>query len=124
MRSERKIETILGAVLFGISIVLVARSPPRFIEWPSSLNTLLSDLILLAFPILGVAAGAEFLRKDEAGWAGILFHIVMFYTSIGYSIMSAVDITAAAQQGGSAILGILDVVLAGLGWFGFFLYYD
>ncbi|MBN2151008.1 MAG: hypothetical protein JW839_06170 [Candidatus Lokiarchaeota archaeon] len=124
MMSQRKIETVLGAVLFGISTMLIARSPPRFAEWPSSLGTLLSDLVLLAFPVIGVMAGAEFLRKDNAGWAGILFHLVIFYTAIGYSIMAAVDITTAAQLGGPAISGILDAGLAGLGWFALLLYYD
>ena len=124
MRSDRRIETILAAVLFGISVMLLARFPPRFTAWPSSLNTFISDIILLVFPILGISAGSEFLRRDEAGWAGILFHLVIFYTAFGYSIMAAVDITTAAQQGAPAIFGILDAILAGLGWFALLLYYD
>ncbi|MEX2681761.1 MAG: hypothetical protein Q6373_009175 [Candidatus Sigynarchaeota archaeon] len=124
MRIDRRIETILGVVIFGISAVLVARFPPRVAEWPSSLNALASDMILLVFPILGIAAGSEFLRKDDAGWAGILFHIVIFYTAFGYSIMLAVDITTAVQEGLFTTFGILDAILAGFGWFALLLYYD
>jgi hypothetical protein len=124
MKSERKISLILSGMLISISFLLIARSPPRIAEWQSSLSTFVEDLVLLVVPVLGVAAGTEFVRKDERGWAGILFHLVMFYTAIGYSIVATVDITTIAQQGGAIITGIIDCILAALGWFGFLLYYD
>jgi hypothetical protein len=124
MNSDRKIPTILGGVLFSISALLIARSPPRIAEWQSSIVTFFVDLALLAWPVLGVAAGTAFLGKDERGGAGILFHLVILYTAIGYSIVAAADIAAIALQGGSIFTGVMDGILAALGWFGFLLYYD
>jgi hypothetical protein len=124
MKSERKIPLILSGILFSISFMLIVRSPPKIAEWQSSISTFFGDLVLLVVPVLGFAAGTEFLRKDERGWAGILFHLVILYTAIGYSVIAAVDITAFAQQGSAIITGIIDVILAILGWFGFLLYYD
>lgn len=126
MKSERTVPVILGGILLAISALLVARFPPRVLEWgePIATSPIAGDLVLLAFPIIGTWSAIEFLRKDGWGWAGILFHLVIFYVAIGYAILAAVDIVTAAQQALPVMPGILDVVLAGLGWFGLLLYYD
>jgi hypothetical protein len=116
----------MSCVLFGISAMLVARFPPKFLAWSEPLGTspLLGDLVMLAFPIIGTWSGIEFLRKDSWGWAGILFHLVIFYTAIGYTVLGVIDVVAIFQQGAPAVYGVLDGILAAAGWVGLCFYYD
>jgi hypothetical protein len=126
MNSERKIPVILGGILFSISALLVARFPPNVLAWGEPLGTspLLDDLVMLAFPIIGIWSGIEFLRKASWGWAGLLFHLVIWYTAIGYTILGIVDAVAIFQQGAPVVNAILDGILAAAGWLGMGFYYD
>nr|MDO8111114.1 hypothetical protein [Candidatus Sigynarchaeota archaeon] len=124
MNDKRTYSHILGLILFCISGLLVLRVLPEIFAWNSPATNKFGIIFTIVWPVLGVLDGIEFLGKDKTGWGGILFHLVILYALIGYTVQGIIDVVNAFQQSGIIVTLIVDISIAALGWLAFFYYYD
>jgi hypothetical protein len=126
---DRRQNVALIAILFIASAVLVAKRIPvlLFLTGTNARFDTFEEIFWFAWPVIGTVAGIGFLVKDVSGSGGLLFHLFILYCGILYTVLSIVDIVTIvsfAGQGTTLLTTVADIVVAGCGWFGFFLYYD
>jgi hypothetical protein len=79
---------------------------------------------LVGWPLIGIYIGVVFVKDDKGGLGGILFHLFILYCGIYYLVLSLIDVVAIISNAVEILFVIVDFITTGLGWLGFFMYYD
>ncbi|HME52531.1 MAG TPA: hypothetical protein VKM55_09960 [Candidatus Lokiarchaeia archaeon] len=118
MSWERKQPVVLSIIIFALCLLLVLNMLPAL------LAGYVASIFMVIGPLLGVYTGIQFLKNDADGFGGIIFHLFILYCGIYYLVLSISDIVTIVSHAVEVLPVIIDFAIAGLGWLGFFMYYD
>ena len=125
MDEEQKHYLRLSVILLVISTLLLIKLIPNILFNPAS-GRIFNDMFDLIVPIMGISTVYEFLRskRDQFGWGGILFHLMMIICVVNFTILSIQGIMSFSFEI-TYILGFsLNITVCILSYLGFLLYYD
>ena len=125
MDEEQKHYLRLSLLILTISILYLIKYIPSILFNPSS-ERLLNDLFDLLVPIIGFSTIYEFLRpkRDQFGWGGILFNIMMIICVINFTILSIQGLFSFSFEITYFLGFVLNISVCILSWFCLLLYYD
>lgn len=125
MDEEQKHYLRLSIILLAISGLLFLKHIPNILFNPTS-GRILNDLFDVLVPIIGICTVYEFLRskRDQFGWGGILFHIMMIICIVNFTILSIQGIMGFLFEINFVLRFLLNITVCILSWFCLLLYYD
>jgi len=125
MDEEQRHYLRLSIILLVISCLLLLKYIPNILFNPNS-ERFFNDLFDFLVPIMGVCTVYEFLRpkRDQFGWGGILFHLMMIICVVNFTFLSIQGILSFSLEISTLLGFLLNLSVCILSWFCLLLYYD